>query len=103
MKALVALVALYCWYLLDAHGSPAPSHHDGSTVTLMLARLGLGPAAAPNNTSTTGTGPGACNGEEQDRPCLGSLPEDMCWGYENGCTEDRRLFVPKCEGSPTPW
>ena len=27
----------------------------------------------------------------------------LCWGYEKGCTEELRLFVPHCDDPPKPW
>ena len=27
----------------------------------------------------------------------------MCWGYEKDCSEDKRLFVPRCDEPPKPW
>ena len=29
--------------------------------------------------------------------------EGLCWGYERGCTEERRLFVPTCDEPANPW
>lgn len=26
-----------------------------------------------------------------------------CWGYEKGCTEEKRLFVPHCDEPAKPW
>ena len=31
----------------------------------------------------------------------GALPE--CWGYEEGCGRDERLFVPRCDEPAAPW
>ncbi len=28
---------------------------------------------------------------------------ELCWGYEKDCTNERRLFVPHCEGPAQPW
>ena len=27
----------------------------------------------------------------------------LCWGYEKDCTEETRLFVPRCEEPAKPW
>lgn len=27
----------------------------------------------------------------------------LCWGYEKGCTEEKRLFVPYCDEPANPW
>jgi protein O-GlcNAc transferase len=27
----------------------------------------------------------------------------ICWGYEKGCTKEDRLFLPYCDGPPSPW
>ena len=29
--------------------------------------------------------------------------ETLCWGYEKGCSEETRLFVPHCDEPPEPW
>lgn len=29
--------------------------------------------------------------------------KDLCWGYEKGCTEETRLFVPRCDEPANPW
>ena len=76
--------------------------HDASTVTAMLAKLGLGPLAHCYGTSTSGAG-----GEEPlEDSCLQfdlerSLPK--CWGYEKNCTNEESLFVPQCEPPAQPW
>ena len=31
------------------------------------------------------------------------LQIDLCWGYEKGCTEERRLFTPQCDEPAKPW
>ena len=94
MDWLVLLLCLSLCSLADSEG------HDGGTVTAMLARLGLGPGAASEG----------CEDGEEDVPCLrGVGPEveevakDLCWGYEKDCSKDKRLFVPTCSGSATPW
>lgn len=28
---------------------------------------------------------------------------NLCWGYEKGCTEENRLFVPHCDEPANPW
>ncbi len=108
-KAFIVLLLAAClsWGLLS--GSileETPPSHDGSTVTVMLARLGLGPGALMN---TSGSDDGAC--DEDAEACdagreglgEGETPEDMCWGYEKDCSKEKRLFVPKCGGDSRPW
>lgn len=96
MQLFASLLA--ACFALEILGSPprAQVHHDGSTVTEMLARLGLGPGAS-------GSGCGA--GEECSMAQRSSeeLPNETCWGYEKDCSKENRLFVPKCGGSPRPW
>ena len=29
--------------------------------------------------------------------------EELCWGYEKGCTSEKRLFVPRCDEPAMPW
>ncbi len=78
--------------------------HDGVSVTRMLAKMGLGPAGSKLSWKLKPCG--------LSRPCLTPFSEGQtegaggfpsCWGYEKGCTEDIRLFVPQCEGSASPW
>lgn len=86
------LAACFAWGIL---GSRSQEHHDGSTVTEMLARLGLGPGA-----SGCGGGGEECSMAERSSE---ELSNEMCWGYEKDCSKENRLFVPECGGSPRPW
>ena len=78
---------------------PASSEkkNDGSTVTAMLARIGLGPLSRCYKVG------GAV---EHEGPCLQlglekNLPE--CWGYEKNCSREKSLFVPHCDPPAQPW
>ena len=97
------LAVFLAWGLLCGSTQPlGGQNHDGSTVTRMLARLGLGPGAHQQGGSESQ----ACE-EQEDGRCLAEqgdlLPADLCWGYESGCGKKKRLFVPHCEGPPKPW
>lgn len=104
---LLASLLLAAWGLLGSSSqaqdqgppvNPPPTVvHDGSTVTMMLARQGLGPAASSSHTGRIGV----CEG--RDHAACSEVPKDMCWGYEKGCSNTNRLFVPKCEGPSSPW
>ena len=37
------------------------------------------------------------NEEEEEKEA------SLCWGYEKDCTEETRLFVPRCEEPAKPW
>jgi len=74
--------------------------HDASTVTAMLARIGLGPLAhCYSNNNSRGEEPleGQCLqlGLEKNMP--------KCWGYERNCSKEESLFVPQCEPPAQPW
>lgn len=97
MKVNCALLLAAFSLLCGSSASEELEHHDGSTVTKMLARLGLGPGV---NSGALCEGDAACLQEEEEG---GSIPTDMCWGYEKGCSREKRLFVPKCEGAAKPW
>jgi hypothetical protein len=92
------LVACLVWGLLVGSTQNVGDYpsHSGSTVTRMLARLGLGPEAHLNSDETCEEGKGPCVRGESEL-----LPE--CWGYESGCGKEKRLFVPQCAGPPKPW
>lgn len=92
------LLVLVLGLLLDRPLRAQLRNYDGRDVTKMLARLGLGPGALKC------AGEDATTSEDCSRLSLeDDLPEDMCWGYEKECTKERRLFVPQCGGSPSPW
>lgn len=104
MEVWCSPAAIFCWCLLASLALCSQTPHDGSTVTAMLARLGLGPAAAQQQLGCEEEGAGSCSsGSAVVAPPVQAIPEHMCWGYEEGCTGEKRLFVPKCDGSPTPW
>lgn len=68
--------------------------HGGSTVTAMLAKLGLGPLAYCGS------------GEKNDYLCSELALKDhlpVCWGYEKDCAKEEALFVPQCEPPAKPW
>ena len=70
--------------------------HDGSTVSAMLAKFGLGPL----------THCVSCDmGVNMDNVCS-LAPRDhlpVCWGYEKDCAQEKALFVPQCEPPAKPW
>ena len=112
MRVLPPLLLAVCftWAVQDSsnHEHQEHSSHDnGTTVTLMLAKIGLGPAVPLSPLSAESA---VCDGESGE--CLvqkvlhvEDLKEvdDRCWGYEKGCGKEKRLFVPQCEGPASPW
>ncbi len=104
MRVYTSLFMAWCllsWRLQLGSSGEEQTHqkHDGSTVTKMLARLGLGPQADMA---------AACEGDQLPACTLVEepwqlLPKEKCWGYEKGCSKENRLFVPQCEGPPAPW
>lgn len=93
--------ACLAWGLLGNSSSQnrQQAAHDGSTVTEMLARMGLGPGADSTSAGACEEAGACLGGQGEDKP----LPKDICWGYESGCTKEDRLFIPKCEGAAAPW
>ncbi len=61
--------------------------HNGGTVDHML----LSSCKDCSSTLDGATTPGPQGDEE----------EELCWGYEKGCSNKRRLFVPQCEQNPS--
>lgn len=81
---------------------PASSHHDGKTVSLLLARLGEGPLGHKDNGAVECDG-GLCANQTVQTADSDGVVENMCWGYEKGCKKENRLFVPRCDGPSKPW
>ena len=83
------------------------SHHDGRTVTLMLARFGEGPLGKTNkfDVGEEDCEEGLCKQHRTKNKTNSShvYVEDLCWGYEKDCKKENRLFVPQCQGPPEPW
>ncbi|CAI8028722.1 EGF domain-specific O-linked N-acetylglucosamine transferase [Geodia barretti] len=90
---LLLLATCLCPQTLRALKESYRRGHDGSTVDEMLARLGEGPALFTDAGATSTCEDSTCEEREGG----------LCWGYERDCTEDNRLFVPRCDGSPKPW
>ena len=83
-------------------------HHDGRTVTLMLAKLGEGPLGRNRDRE------GAEIDCERQESCSdhrttnvtserAQSVQDLCWGYEKDCKKEERLFFPECQGPSKPW
>lgn len=104
----VIFSSLLAWILCSSR-----SHHDGRTVTLMLAKLEEGPLGGGRNRQSVAMD-GAEIDCEQQESCsnrrtvnltLGATDsvENLCWGYEKDCKKKNRLFVPQCHEPPQPW
>ena len=80
-------------------------HHDGRTVTLMLAKLGEGPLGKRNESYNAKIN---CGHQDSCGDHLFIADEadsikNLCWGYEKDCRKENRLFLPQCQSPPKPW
>lgn len=98
---------LLAWILCTSR-----SHHDGRTVTLMLAKMGEGPLGSRQSTSEAVDDAEidcehqeSCNGRKTVNLTAegADFVENLCWGYEKDCMKKDRLFVPHCNEPPKPW
>ena len=109
----IILSSMLAW-ILGTSGSQQ-DHHDGQTVSLMLAKFGEGPLALERRRQQVYDAGIDCEHQDScsDNSTLNLTVEDagsiensvgnLCWGYERNCTKANRLFIPQCHGPPQPW
>ena len=107
---LTCSVALFYTWTVLAIGSIQKRHHDGRTVTQMLAEIGEGPGLQSNWSVTSKeceNGTEGCDDDGLRSIRVLIMPDEgtkeLCWGYEKKCNKEKRLFVPHCDEPSRPW